>query len=112
MARAGAWTSTRRRSSAWAAVSRAGEGALGERCWRSCCSAIRCACRMPRTWRDWRRSDFARGEAIAPDLLEPAYLRDKVALTLAEQQRRKRGPALTARRASAAAQRKRLAIAW
>ncbi len=28
----------------------------------------------------WRR-----GEAIAPDLVEPAYLRDKVALTLAEQ---------------------------
>ncbi|HEX5756147.1 MAG TPA: tRNA (adenosine(37)-N6)-threonylcarbamoyltransferase complex dimerization subunit type 1 TsaB [Arenimonas sp.] len=28
---------------------------------------------------------FARGEAIAPDLLEPAYLRDKVALSLAEQ---------------------------
>jgi tRNA threonylcarbamoyladenosine biosynthesis protein TsaB len=27
----------------------------------------------------------ARGEAIAADLLEPAYLRDKVALTLAEQ---------------------------
>ena len=28
---------------------------------------------------------FARGEAIAADLLEPAYLRDKVALTLVEQ---------------------------
>jgi tRNA threonylcarbamoyladenosine biosynthesis protein TsaB len=28
---------------------------------------------------------FARGEAIAADLLEPAYLRNKVALTLAEQ---------------------------
>lgn len=28
---------------------------------------------------------FARGEAIAPDRVEPAYLRDKVALTLAEQ---------------------------
>ena len=28
---------------------------------------------------------FARGAAIAPDALEPAYLRDKVALTLAEQ---------------------------
>lgn len=28
---------------------------------------------------------FARGEAIVPDALEPAYLRDKVALTLAEQ---------------------------
>lgn len=28
---------------------------------------------------------FARGEAIAPDTLEPAYLRNKVALTLAEQ---------------------------
>ena len=28
---------------------------------------------------------WARGEAIAPDHLEPAYLRDKVALTLAEQ---------------------------
>jgi tRNA threonylcarbamoyladenosine biosynthesis protein TsaB len=28
---------------------------------------------------------FARGEAIAPDRLEPAYLRDKVALTLEEQ---------------------------
>ena len=28
---------------------------------------------------------FARGEAVAPDAVEPAYLRDKVALTLAEQ---------------------------
>jgi tRNA threonylcarbamoyladenosine biosynthesis protein TsaB len=28
---------------------------------------------------------FARGEAVAPERLEPAYLRDKVALTLAEQ---------------------------
>ncbi len=28
---------------------------------------------------------FARGETIAPERLEPAYLRDKVALTLAEQ---------------------------
>ncbi|GAB2490686.1 tRNA (adenosine(37)-N6)-threonylcarbamoyltransferase complex dimerization subunit type 1 TsaB [Arenimonas alkanexedens] len=28
---------------------------------------------------------FTRGEAIAPDALEPAYLRDKVALTLVEQ---------------------------
>ncbi len=28
---------------------------------------------------------FARGEAIAPELVEPAYLRDNVALTLAEQ---------------------------
>lgn len=33
---------------------------------------------------------FARGEGIAPDQLEPAYLRDKVALTLVEQ---KKGPA-------------------
>ncbi len=31
---------------------------------------------------------FVRGEAIAADRLEPAYLRDKVALTLAEQQHR------------------------
>jgi tRNA threonylcarbamoyladenosine biosynthesis protein TsaB len=31
---------------------------------------------------------FARGEAIAPERLEPAYLRDKVALTLAEQGRK------------------------
>jgi tRNA threonylcarbamoyladenosine biosynthesis protein TsaB len=29
---------------------------------------------------------FARGEAIAPERLEPAYLRDNVALTLVEQQ--------------------------
>ena len=29
---------------------------------------------------------FARGEAIAPDRLQPAYLRDNVALTLAQQQ--------------------------
>lgn len=29
---------------------------------------------------------YRKGEAIAPDLLEPAYLRDKVALTLVEQQ--------------------------
>jgi tRNA threonylcarbamoyladenosine biosynthesis protein TsaB len=28
---------------------------------------------------------FARGEAVAPERLEPAYLRDNVALTLAEQ---------------------------
>lgn len=28
---------------------------------------------------------FQRGEAVAPDAVEPAYLRDKVALTLAEQ---------------------------
>jgi tRNA threonylcarbamoyladenosine biosynthesis protein TsaB len=33
---------------------------------------------------------FARGEAIAPERAEPAYLRDNVALTLAEQQARKR----------------------
>lgn len=32
---------------------------------------------------------FARGEAIAPERLEPAYLRDNVALTLAEQRARK-----------------------
>jgi tRNA threonylcarbamoyladenosine biosynthesis protein TsaB len=31
---------------------------------------------------------FARGEAVAPDRVEPAYLRDKVALTLAEQGRK------------------------
>ena len=29
---------------------------------------------------------FARGEAVAPDRIEPAYLRNNVALTLAEQQ--------------------------
>jgi tRNA threonylcarbamoyladenosine biosynthesis protein TsaB len=29
---------------------------------------------------------FARGEAVAPDRIEPAYLRDNVALTLVEQQ--------------------------
>ena len=28
---------------------------------------------------------FARGEAVAPEQLEPAYLRDNVALTLEEQ---------------------------
>ena len=33
---------------------------------------------------------FVRGEAIAADRLEPAYLRDKVALTLAEQNNRVR----------------------
>ena len=33
---------------------------------------------------------FARGEAIAPDRVEPAYLRDKVALTLAEQGKNRR----------------------
>jgi tRNA threonylcarbamoyladenosine biosynthesis protein TsaB len=31
---------------------------------------------------------FARGEAVAPVRVEPAYLRDKVALTLAEQGRK------------------------
>ena len=34
---------------------------------------------------------FDRGEAIAPDLLEPAYLRNKVALTLVEQADARRG---------------------
>ena len=34
---------------------------------------------------------FERGEAIAADRLEPAYLRDKVALTLAEQHKARRG---------------------
>ena len=29
---------------------------------------------------------FARGEALVPERVEPAYLRDNVALTLAEQQ--------------------------
>jgi tRNA threonylcarbamoyladenosine biosynthesis protein TsaB len=29
---------------------------------------------------------FARGEVVAAELVEPAYLRDNVALTLAEQQ--------------------------
>jgi tRNA threonylcarbamoyladenosine biosynthesis protein TsaB len=29
---------------------------------------------------------FARGESVAPERVEPAYLRDNVALTLAEQQ--------------------------
>lgn len=33
---------------------------------------------------------FTRGEMMAPDALEPAYLRDKVALTLAEQQANRR----------------------
>ena len=35
--------------------------------------------------------DFEAGRAIAPDLLEPAYLRDKVALTLAEQKKQGNG---------------------
>jgi tRNA threonylcarbamoyladenosine biosynthesis protein TsaB len=38
--------------------------------------------------------DFAAGRAIAPDQLEPAYLRDKVALTLAEQGKTKSGDRL------------------
>jgi tRNA threonylcarbamoyladenosine biosynthesis protein TsaB len=29
---------------------------------------------------------FARGEAVAPERIEPAYLRDNVALTLVQQQ--------------------------
>ena len=29
---------------------------------------------------------FARGEAVAPERIEPAYLRNNVALTIAEQQ--------------------------
>jgi tRNA threonylcarbamoyladenosine biosynthesis protein TsaB len=33
---------------------------------------------------------FARGEAVAPERVEPAYLRDNVALTLAEQQASRR----------------------
>jgi tRNA threonylcarbamoyladenosine biosynthesis protein TsaB len=36
---------------------------------------------------------FARGDAIAADQLEPAYLRDKVALTLAEQNKARGGNA-------------------
>ena len=35
---------------------------------------------------------YARGEAIAPDALEPAYLRDKVALTLEEQGKPRQSP--------------------
>jgi tRNA threonylcarbamoyladenosine biosynthesis protein TsaB len=34
-------------------------------------------------------SAFARGETLKPELVEPAYLRDNVALTLAEQQAKK-----------------------
>ncbi len=34
---------------------------------------------------------FARGEAVLPELAEPAYLRNNVALTIAEQQALKRG---------------------
>ncbi len=34
---------------------------------------------------------FARGEAMAPERIEPAYLRDNVALTLAEQQAARAG---------------------
>ena len=34
---------------------------------------------------------FARGESVAADHVEPAYLRDKVALTLAEQQKARGG---------------------
>lgn len=34
---------------------------------------------------------FARGEALAPERVEPAYLRNNVALTLAEQQRLRAG---------------------
>lgn len=33
----------------------------------------------------WAAAAFLRGEAVAPDRVEPAYLRDKVALTLIEQ---------------------------
>lgn len=33
----------------------------------------------------WAAASFLRGEAVAPDQVEPAYLRDKVALTLVEQ---------------------------
>lgn len=43
------------------------------------------------------RAAFLRGEAVAPELLEPAYLRNQVALTIAEQQ------ALRARRDAGAA---------
>ncbi|MGI8560356.1 MAG: tRNA (adenosine(37)-N6)-threonylcarbamoyltransferase complex dimerization subunit type 1 TsaB [Luteimonas sp.] len=35
---------------------------------------------------------FGRGEALAPERVEPAYLRNQVALTLAEQQARRRPP--------------------
>ncbi|HWS77819.1 MAG TPA: tRNA (adenosine(37)-N6)-threonylcarbamoyltransferase complex dimerization subunit type 1 TsaB, partial [Thermomonas sp.] len=42
---------------------------------------------------------FARGEAIAPERIEPAYLRNNVALTIAEQQ------ALRASRAPESSQR-------
>ncbi len=33
----------------------------------------------------WAAAAYLRGEAVAPDQVEPAYLRDKVALTLVEQ---------------------------
>jgi len=63
----------------------AGEGALvaalGPRLLRVDASALPHAADVARL----AARAFSRGEAIAPDALEPAYLRDKVALTLAEQ---------------------------
>ncbi len=41
--------------------------------------------RTRRTWRGWRRVEFERGAVMAADAVEPAYLRNNVALTLAEQ---------------------------
>ena len=44
------------------------------------------ACRMRPTSPGSAALAFARGEAVAPECVEPAYLRNNVALTIAEQQ--------------------------
>ena len=59
---------------------------LADRLLRVDCSALPHAADVARL----AVAAWARGEAIAADRLEPAYLRDKVALTLQEQQASKR----------------------
>ena len=65
----------------------AADGALAGASWQAgCLRSMPARCRMPRDVARLARCAFARGEAIAPERIEPAYLRNNVALTLAEQQ--------------------------
>jgi len=57
---------------------------LGSMLFRSDASALPHACDLAHL----AAAAFKRGEALPPDRVEPAYLRDKVALTLSEQGRR------------------------
>ncbi|KAF1017628.1 MAG: tRNA threonylcarbamoyladenosine biosynthesis protein TsaB [Stenotrophomonas maltophilia] len=67
-----------------------GFGALDGALVRQLGTALRCAdaTALPRAWDVLALAvpAFARGQGIAPEKVEPAYLRDNVALTLVEQQ--------------------------